>query len=91
MALSTVIEGESLMNDGSAMVLFSIFYKIGFHGESATWASGLVTFCKLALGGLGVGTAAFLCLHTWLRWFTHEWLESLLVIFLITWCVRRGG
>lgn len=32
-ALSTVIEGESLLNDGSAMVLFSIFSNMGFHNE----------------------------------------------------------
>ena len=37
----------------------------------------------LALGGLAVGTAAFLCLHTWLRWFARSWLEAFLVVFLV--------
>jgi len=42
-----------------------------------------VSAATLALGGLAVGTAAFLCLHTWLRWFARSWLEAFLVVFLV--------
>jgi hypothetical protein len=65
------------------MVLFSIFYNIGFHGKEYTWASGFVAACVLALGGVGVGVGGFLALHTWLRWSAKAWLEAFLAVFLV--------
>lgn len=40
-------------------------------------------FIKLAVGGASVGAIAFALLHTWLRWFSKEWLESTLVVLLV--------
>jgi CPA1 family monovalent cation:H+ antiporter len=58
--LTTLIEGESLINDGIAVVLFMIastylmsYFEMGWAGVG----SGFVLFIKFALGGICVGAA----------------------------------
>lgn len=60
--LKTHIAGESLLNDGAAIVFFNIFYKMDLYkatdgavGENFTWGSGIAYFCKLSLGSMGLG------------------------------------
>eukprot|EP01059_Diplonema_ambulator_P035467 TRINITY_DN8351_c1_g3_i1.p1 TRINITY_DN8351_c1_g3~~TRINITY_DN8351_c1_g3_i1.p1 ORF type:complete len:1793 (+),score=620.71 TRINITY_DN8351_c1_g3_i1:83-5461(+) len=54
--LSTVIEAESLLNDGSAFVLYLILKDFAVHNPS-TPDEVFVTFCRLALGGPALGFA----------------------------------
>ena len=54
--LATLIEGESLLNDGTAIVVFTVFSKFLFHnccsgGEVIIWAA------RLSIGGPVVGLA----------------------------------
>ena len=56
------LAGESLLNDGSAVVFFSIFTaqyltEIGLSDEAVGWASGFSSFFRMALGGVVVGLA----------------------------------
>ena len=53
--LATMIEGESLFNDGTAMVLFLIMLEI-VEGEKLGFGEMLLKFIRLSLGGpiLGV-------------------------------------
>lgn len=55
--LSTLIEGESLLNDGTAMVVFLIMLKIieADEGEEMTVGNILFDFVRLSLGGPIVG------------------------------------
>mmetsp|Transcript_11771 Transcript_11771/g.28178 ORF Transcript_11771/g.28178 Transcript_11771/m.28178 type:complete len:439 (-) Transcript_11771:1572-2888(-) len=60
--LNTHIGGESLMNDGSAIVFFSIFSEMFFaelniegFGEVFDWGSGIALFCRKALGSVAIG------------------------------------
>mmetsp|Transcript_12201 Transcript_12201/g.29395 ORF Transcript_12201/g.29395 Transcript_12201/m.29395 type:complete len:505 (-) Transcript_12201:73-1587(-) len=76
--LKTHISGESLLNDGAAIVFFNIFYNMdlyqftgGQYGQDFDWASGIGYFCKLSLGSMGLGIA----------------LGILLIFFL--WLLRR--
>lgn len=57
------ISGESLLNDGSAVVFFHIFssrffYELGVEGfgEHIGWVRGFVMFFRLSLGGACIGT-----------------------------------
>ncbi|CAN1213602.1 sodium:proton antiporter [Tumidithrix helvetica PCC 7403] len=54
--LSTIVEGESLFNDGVALVLFSLILKIHDTG-TLTFAEGLQDFLLVIVGGTLVGLA----------------------------------
>ena len=58
------VSGESLMNDGSAVVFYHIFslrffYEMGIPGigENVDWAEGFALFFRLSLGGACIGVA----------------------------------
>lgn len=56
--LETIIEGESLINDGIAVVLFNIsaFYLLQYMEVGALgFGYGLLEFLKVVLGGLAIG------------------------------------
>jgi len=63
--LATVIEGESLLNDGSSFVFFSIFVKRAHEYQSA--GDVAETLAQMALGGAAfgalMGIAASICLR----------------------------
>lgn len=64
--LSMLIEGESLLNDGTAMVVFLIMKDI-VAGVQFTPYEIFAKFCRLSFGGVGVGVAAGLIVQWWLR------------------------
>lgn len=56
------IAGESLLNDGSAVVFYSIFssrffYEMGIPGigDEIGWGEGFLMFFRLSLGGMCIG------------------------------------
>lgn len=60
--LKVHIAGEALLNDGAAIVFFSIFsvrffLELGIEGlgEEVDWGRGVALFCQKALGGVAVG------------------------------------
>jgi CPA1 family monovalent cation:H+ antiporter len=52
--LAVLLEGESLMNDGTAIVLFGIALAY-FKGASISFVSGITQFLLIAGGGLAIG------------------------------------
>ena len=81
--LTTIIDGESLLNDGTAMVLYIIVEAMAFDGAESTVGDVLLEFARLALGGVALGLVSFFLLHEWLSWVTHSWLESTLAVLLV--------
>jgi len=81
--LETLIEGESLLNDGTAIVLFSVF--LGFVGASASqsidaFAVGF-DFIKVVALGLIIGLlTAFIIINWMTRIFNDPMLETTLSI-----------
>lgn len=63
---STIIEGESLLNDGTAVVFYSIFVKLAKGGESSIGA-GIGSFFTLISGGVALGLIGGLLLSYWLE------------------------
>lgn len=57
--LSMLLEGESLFNDATAVVLFSIFIAMAVSDtQSSTWGSALKQFFLIFTGGLAIGVMA---------------------------------
>ena len=57
--LSVLLEGESLFNDATAIVLFSMFLSMALSLEGSVTTSGvIVEFLKIFFGGLATGMAA---------------------------------
>ena len=54
--ISTLIEGESLLNDGTALVLFLVLIKF-VEGESMSFGEVIGQFCKMSLLGPLLGLA----------------------------------
>jgi CPA1 family monovalent cation:H+ antiporter len=52
--LSTLVEGESLLNDGTALVLFSLMLAFALTGEF-NFLQGSIDFVRVAAGGIMVG------------------------------------
>ena len=61
--LRTILEGESLVNDGIALVAFSIALSAAEHGRISV-GGGVLKFLQLSVGGVAFGIAvAFLVEH----------------------------
>jgi len=53
--LTTIISGESIMNDGCAVVLFTLFYGIAFEGKGFTSGSVATFAAAQTLGAVALG------------------------------------
>lgn len=56
--LTSLVEGESLLNDGSGVILFTLALAANSPGSSATLLWTVVDFLRLAAGGLALGLVA---------------------------------
>lgn len=63
--LGTLIEGESLLNDGTAIVLFMVFFA-GITGE-ASGSSPVIEFLQVALGGVLLGIVIGSLTLSWIK------------------------
>ncbi len=72
--LATLVEGESLLNDGTAIVLFRVM--VGLLATGAITFGvvlhGALEFVLVALGGMAVGCVAILVTHLLLGWTSHS-------------------
>lgn len=76
--LGTLIEGESLLNDGTAIVLFMVFF-LGLTG-AAPEGSPIIEFARVSLGGVTVGLVIGWISITWLKKVFNDALVEISVI-----------
>ena len=72
--LATLVEGESLLNDGTAIVLFRVM--VGLLATGAVTFGvvlhGALEFVLVALGGMAIGCVAILVTRLLLGWTSHS-------------------
>ena len=62
--ITMLLEGESLFNDATAIVLFSILIAMAeMAGQEAGWGSAITQFLRVFFGGLAVGAAGGYAAH----------------------------
>lgn len=76
--LGTLIEGESLLNDGTAIVLFIVFLAV-VTGNGAD-ASPIVQFLKVSLGGTAIGLIFGYITIMWVRKVFNDAMIEITVI-----------
>jgi NhaP-type Na+/H+ or K+/H+ antiporter/CRP-like cAMP-binding protein len=76
--LATLIEGESLLNDGTAIVIFMVFFSIltGTAGGN----NALVEFIRVGFGGVAVGMIIGWIVVTWLKKVFNDVLFEITVV-----------
>lgn len=66
--MSSILEGESLLNDASSLIIFR-FAMIAVATGQFVWQEAALSFCWMVAGGVGIGLLVgfiFLKLHKWL-------------------------
>ncbi|VFQ79710.1 unnamed protein product [Cuscuta campestris] len=69
--LSTIIEGESLMNDGTAIIVYQLFLRMVL-GWSFTWASVISFLLQVSIGAVAIGFAFGLSSVLWLGFIFND-------------------
>ena len=72
---STLVDTESLLNDGTGIVMFMLFFTAATAGGSTTWGAIPMEFCKVVAGGILLGYAGARLTF----WFIHQIKGDLLV------------
>ena len=75
---ATLIEGESLLNDGTAIVIFMVF--LTAITGSAESSNAIIEFLRVALGGVAVGVVIGYLVVSWLRRVFNDALFEITVV-----------
>ncbi|KAL2343567.1 hypothetical protein Fmac_004852 [Flemingia macrophylla] len=81
--LSTIIEGESLMNDGTAIVVYTLFYRMVL-GESFNWVAIIEFLAKVSLGAVGMGFAFGIASVLWLGFIFNDTVIEIALTFAVS-------
>ena len=83
--LAVIVEGESLLNDGAAVVLFNLLL-LASSGQQLSLLQGLWTFCLETGGGLLVGAGL-----AWVVWKIHERIDDHLIEMTLSTILAYGS
>nr|AVA17738.1 SOS1-like protein 1 [Populus monticola] len=91
--LSTIIEGESLMNDGTAIVVYQLFYRMVL-GESFNSGAIIKFLTQVSLGAVGIGIAFGIASVLWLRFIFNDTVIEIaltLAVSYVTYFTAQEG
>ena len=77
--LATEIEGESLLNDGTALVMYTILIKLSEGDSSDNFGDYLLTFIKMSVGGASFGLIFAFLVVQWLRMVFNDPLTEITI------------
>ncbi|XP_057417543.1 sodium/hydrogen exchanger 7-like isoform X2 [Lotus japonicus] len=69
--LRTIIDGESLMNDGVSVVVYTLFYRMVL-GETFNWVAVIKFLAQNSLGAVGIGLAFGIASVLWLGFIFND-------------------
>ena len=81
---STLVDTESLLNDGTGIVMFMLFFTAATAGGSATWVSIPIEFCRVVAGGILLGYAISRLTFWFIRRIKGDLLVQISVVILAT-------
>lgn len=91
--LNTIIEGESLMNDGTAIVVYQLFYRMVL-GWRFKWGTVIKFLSEVSLGAVGMGVAFGIASVLWLRCIFNDTVIEItltLAVSYISYFVAQEG
>ncbi|CAH1803170.1 unnamed protein product [Owenia fusiformis] len=89
--LGTLIEGESLLNDGAAIVLFKVFLKLATPGMTMAGHEILFEFLQVALGGPAFGLVMGKLTTYWLSKIFNDALTEITITLASTYVTYYIG
>lgn len=78
---NTLVEGESLLNDGTAMVFFLLFMSL-VKGDSATAVGVVTNFIRLSIGGPILGAIFGMIICWWMKKIIRDSVLSVMITFI---------
>ena len=81
--LKALIEGESLFNDGTSVVLFGVIYGALYGGTEVTAGGAALEFIKVVIGGAAVGLALGYIAYKTMKRLDDHLLEVTLTVVLV--------
>lgn len=94
--LKMLVEGESLLNDGTTVILFSLLYAQVIEGHDLIFSNGMMQFILAVAGALLLGVAAgagcIFLMRSWQALKNHfiAPLLPLIAVYLV-FCAAQGG
>ncbi|XVE91879.1 hypothetical protein REPUB_Repub01dG0049300 [Reevesia pubescens] len=91
--LTTIVDGESMMNDGVAIVVYQLFYKMVL-GQSFNWDAIIEFLAKVSLGAVGIGIAFGIASVLWLGFIFNDIVIEIaltLAVSYITYFTAQEG
>ncbi|CAE5957492.1 unnamed protein product [Arabidopsis arenosa] len=76
--MTTLIDGESLMNDGVSVVVFQLFFKMVM-GHNSDWGSIIKFLVQNSFGAVGIGLAFGFASVFWLKFIFNDTMVQITV------------
>ncbi|XP_010496361.1 PREDICTED: sodium/hydrogen exchanger 8 isoform X3 [Camelina sativa] len=81
--MTTLIDGESLMNDGVSVVVFQLFFKMVM-GQNSDWGSIIKFLVQNSLGAVGIGLAFGIASVIWLKFVFNDTVVQITVTLSVS-------
>jgi NhaP-type Na+/H+ or K+/H+ antiporter len=78
---NVLLEGESLLNDGTAMVFYIVFSSI-YKAQGITFFGAILKFVQLSFGGILFGALTCLIAIIWLRRIVKDEILTIAITFM---------